>query len=145
MTEPAAGAAAEAAQALSRIVRASGHELRNALNALVVNLEVVRARTTDPTTRQFAEQAVQQSEESARLAESAIALLNLLAGAVEDGSVRSATGPSGTVSIQANETEVDRIVRALASLAGRGVVSVDRSGSAVILSIPDTPESQIKE
>jgi signal transduction histidine kinase len=130
---------------LVAVARASGHELRNALNALVVNLEVVRSRISDPATQPFAEQAVRQSEESARLAESAIALLNLVVGAIDaDGRFHGSTS-DGKARVESAEAEIDRTVRALRALAERGAVRVDTSGPAVILSIPETPESPNSE
>jgi hypothetical protein len=76
---------------LRELVRTSRHDLRNALNGLVVNLEVVRSRNQDldASLRQFVLQAVDQAEESVRRAESTILLLNTLVDAIdESGSVR---------------------------------------------------------
>jgi hypothetical protein len=130
---------------LVSIARASGHELRNALNALVVNLEVVRSRVTDPSTQPFADQAVMQSEESARLAESSIALLNLVVGAIgSDGTFRGSSS-GGAVRIEGSEGEIERSVRALRGLVERGAVRVDTSGTTVILSIPEQPAPQTAE
>jgi hypothetical protein len=130
---------------LGAVARASGHELRNALNALVVNLEVVRSRVTDPEIAPFADQAVRQSEESARLAESSIALLNLLAGAIgPDGRLKGSASGS-RIHIETSEYEIERIERALRALVDRGAVRVETSGPAVILSIPETTESQTSE
>ena len=122
---------------LAQIARASGHELRNALNALVVNLEVVRSRTTDPRTQPFAEQAVAQSEESVRLAEAAISLLNLVIGAVgSDGSLQCSFEPPAGVRLTPVPGELERAARGLKALADRGAVRVDTSDTTVILSIP---------
>ncbi len=145
MTERADAAREDLSTPLGAIARAAGHELRNALNALVVNLEVVRSRVTDPGTQTFAEQAVVQSEESVRLAEASIALLNLVVGAIGgDGRIRGSAF-RGAVRIDGSEGEVERAVKALQSLANRGAVSVDTSGSTVILSIPETPASHTTE
>jgi signal transduction histidine kinase len=128
---------AEWVEPLAQIARASGHELRNALNALVVNLEVVRSRVSDPATQPFAEQAVAQSEESVRLAEAAISLLNLVIGAVgPDGSLQCSFEPPGTVRVTPAPGELERAARGLRALADRGAVRVDTSDTTVILSIP---------
>lgn len=139
MTEKETGTSAGWVEALEALSRVSGHELRNALNGLVVNLEVVRSLTVDTRAQQFAEQAVAQSEESVRVAESAIALLKLLVGAIgPDGAVRCSLESPGVVRIAASEAESHRAARAMGGLAARGVVTADASDSAVILSISET-------
>ena len=146
MTEPGTAGADVRAETLGLIARASGHELRNALNALVVNLEVVRSRITDPATQPFADQAVEQCEESVRLAEASIALLNLVIGAVgPDGLLRCSANDSGGIRILAAEGEAERAVRSLKGLAARGVISVDTSDTTVILSIPAQPHHPTTE
>ncbi len=128
---------------LAAAARASGHEMRNALNGLVVNLEVVRAATAASgiAVEPFMTQALAQSEESVRLAESAAALLAMVIGAVGDDGQLQCTGLGrNVVQIQAGES-AERFVSSLAPLALRGVVSAERSGSTVILRIPeDRPE-----
>lgn len=124
---------------LAQISRASGHELRNSLNALVVNLEVVRSRISDSGVEPFLRQSIEQSEESVRLAESAIALLNLVVSAIGDnGEVVADFVPSRGVRITPLQGESERLSRALSGLADRGAIAVDTSESAVILSISDT-------
>jgi hypothetical protein len=121
---------------LAKISRASGHEIRNALNALVVNLEVVRSRTDDESTSLFIRQAVEQSEESVRLAEAAVALLALVTGAIDSsGRLRCDRSGDGAIEIETTEAEAERAVKALKPLADRGAVSVDSRGATVILSI----------
>ena len=139
MTDPQ-GESARWAPVLRDVARVSGHELRNALNALVVNLEVVRSRsdTLDDKVRPFVAQAVEQSEESVRLAEGIISLLNLLVGAVDDqGRVRAVSVEPGTVKIDATESEAVRAARALTALAARTSVTADATETAVILSISE--------
>ena len=139
MTESGGRSGTDWIEILETLSRTSGHELRNALNGLAVNLEAVRSLTADTPAHRFAEQAVGQSEESIRVAESAIALLNLLVGAIgPDGVVRCTLESPGKVRIAAPEPESHRAARAMSGLAARGVVTVDASDSAVILSISDT-------
>ncbi len=126
---------------LRKVARASGHELRNALNSVVVNLEVVRSRSEsgNPAVQPFIAQAVQQSEESARLAESTIALLNLVVSAVsDDPDVRFDSVGSRGVRIECEAGDSDRVVRALEPMTLRSAFSAGTDGSAVILTIPDT-------
>src|SRR5450756_1192276 len=79
---------------LKAVIRGSTHESRNALNGLVVNLEVVRsrlARAADgaPDVLPFAEQAMGQTEELVKLNEAIGSLLALISGAI---------GPDGRLS-----------------------------------------------
>ena len=128
---------------LRDIARASGHELRNALNALVVNLEVVRVRTDslDDRVRSFVQQSVEQAEQSVSVAEATIALLNLVAGAIQENGRVAAEPIDGGVRISANENEVERLQRALAVLARRDAVETSASGAAVILKSCSRPLS----
>jgi signal transduction histidine kinase len=112
---------------LRDFARASGHELRNALNGLVVNLEVVRARSSnlDDAARSFLQQSIDQADQTSRLAEGAIALINVLVG------VEIEAGP-----------EAERVARYLSTLSERTSFAADVSGGTVILSIPErTPDS----
>ncbi len=124
---------------LEAAASAAGHEVRNALNGLVVNLEVVRSMAVASgfVAEPFMTQAVMQSEESIRLAEAAIALMRLLAGAVGEGArVSSMSADGRQVGIEAG-AGADRISSALQPLSDRGVLSVETSGSTVILRIPE--------
>lgn len=112
MTEPARDPEPEWVPVLRDFARTSGHELRNALNALVVNLEVVRSRpdAVDDSVRLFVQQAVDQAEDSVRLAEGTISLLNTIVRAIDStGTLRAEAAEPGGV----------------------------RLGSEVILSIPE--------
>lgn len=126
---------------LQSAASASGHELRNALNAVVVNLEVVRSRASaaDESIQPFIAQAVEQSGESVRLAEATIALLELLVNAVGNGGrLRCELSGPCAISIATDPRESDRATRALKPMQSRGVFRADASGSAVILTIPET-------
>jgi hypothetical protein len=129
----------ERRKVLEAAASAAGHEMRNALNGLLVNLEVVRsmAQASGFAAEPFMTQSLMQSEESVRLAEAAIAMLKLFAGA--SGSERRVSYLSENprqVRIEAG-TSAGRISDALQPLADRGVLSVETSGSAVILRIPE--------
>lgn len=140
MTDQASGGPPEWAPILQALSRSAGHELRNALNAVVVNLEVVRSRSDklDAATRPFVAHAVEQSEESVRLAEGALALLTLVLNAVGSGGVLRITGnqPDGVL-ISSTESDSVRAVRSLQSLGVRSGFSAESRDSSVILSISD--------
>lgn len=146
MTEAEQGAVPAWLPVLTDFSRASGHELRNALNALVVNLEVVRSRVDqiDASVKPFLFQAVDQGEESVRLAEGTIALLNLLIASVEaDGTLAASFHEPRSITLQAGSGEAERAAHALGRLAERAGATVETSESAVILSFPsDRQETQ---
>lgn len=129
---------------LRDFARASGHELRNALNGLVVNLEVVRARSAslDDSAQPFLAQAIDQADQTSRFAEGTIALLNMIVSAIDSGGiVRAELVAPGRVEIEASEAEATRIVRSLSTLVERTSYGADVSGGTVILSIPErTPD-----
>ena len=147
MTESGEGGA-KWVPVLSDLARLSGHELRNALNGLVVNLEVVRARsaTLDQASQPFLAQAIDQADESTRLAEGAIALLNVIIAAIgEDGRVNAKYVEPNGVGVETSEAEAERAVRSLAALAARTTLNTDVSGRTVILSIPERTSDSIKK
>jgi signal transduction histidine kinase len=145
VTDLSSGESPAWAPVLRDFARASGHELRNALNALVVNLEVVRSRSDnlDPSVRSFVTQAIEQSEESVRLAEGTIALLNMIVGAVGHGGSLEVdfVAPRG-LSIQSSESTAARTAHALSALVSRTPLNAEATATAVILSIPETDEQE---
>ncbi len=143
MTDPEDLASPDTRKILQAIARSAGHELRNALNGLVVNLEVVRAQTMAARVQvePFMGHAIAQSEDSIRLAEASIALMALFAGSAANVSSAGRSGRKREVCLEASG-DGERVEMALQSLVARGVVSVERSGSTVILRLPeDRPES----
>jgi hypothetical protein len=123
---------------LEAAASAAGHEMRNALNGLLVNLEVVRsmAQASGFSAEPFMTQSLMQSEESVRLAEASIAMLKLMAGATGGNAISWASGEPRQVAIEAG-ADAERLSEALKPLADRGILSVETSGSTVILRIPE--------
>lgn len=127
---------------LRELARRSAHETRNALNGLVVNLEVVRGRIGGAAhelegVAPFVQEAAAQSEESVRLAEASVALMDLVLGAVgSDGRMRCELDGPRTLRIMATDAEADRAVRAMHPLAARAGLGAECDGPAVILSFP---------
>lgn len=119
----------------------TGHELRNALNGLIVNLEVVRGGFSSvpsdaPMTAPFLAQAVSQAEESAHLAEATLALLNLVLGATgENGKFHCKSISADSIRVASAVDEVDRVVQRLGPLSGRAGVQSEAGDSAVILTV----------
>ena len=139
MTEASPDRGTDWKTALDLAVSAAGHESRNALNGLVVNLEVVRAmaQRAGYDAEPFMSKAVEQSEESIRLSEAAIALLRLVVAAVgPSGEMHVGTAGPREVSLNGG-ADAKRLSDALQPLADRGAIAVERSGSTVILRIPE--------
>jgi His Kinase A (phosphoacceptor) domain. len=149
VTDDRADVRPEWARFLNDVARESGHELRNSLNGLVINLEVVRARSSDldQSVRTFLAQAIEQADQTSRLAEATIALLNMVVTAIDDsGKVRARSLEGGAVEIEADGSEAERVVRNLAILSERMSLAADVSDGTVILSIPErTPDSNRSE
>ncbi|MEJ7759635.1 MAG: hypothetical protein WKF55_08575 [Gemmatimonadaceae bacterium] len=118
-----------------------GHELRNALNGLLVNLEVVRAITSGAggdvaAAEQFVAQAVEQAEASAKLAEAALGLLDLLLGAVgTNGEVKCELISSHSVRVAAAGPESERVLGRLAVLGAAAGVRTEAIDTAIILTL----------
>lgn len=146
MTDKTGEANLEFRRNLEAATSAAGHEMRNALNGLVVNLEVVRAMAQGAgfSAEPFMSQALSQSEESVRLAEALIAMMKLIAGAIGERRVDSSSAVAGQVSMDAG-AEAERIFAALKPLADRGVLFVEASGSTVILRVPEESPKLITE
>ena len=86
----------------------------------------------------FVTQSVEQAEESIRLAEGTIALLNLIASAVgPDGALEARFVAPGRIAIGVTQGEAQRAARAIHHLAKRAGGSVEAGDATVILSIPE--------
>lgn len=139
MTDPSGPENPDWQTNLDAAATAAGHEVRNALNGLVVNLEVVRsmAQSAGFAAEPFMTQAVSQSEDSVRLAEAVIAMLKLVSGAVgPDGHFALVSAHGRQIGIDAG-AGAERICAALQPLAERGVLAAERSGATVILRLPE--------
>jgi len=122
-------------------VQKCGHELRNALNGLMVNLEVVRSLTgvnggETLLTASFLSQAIEQAEASVRLAEATLSLLDVVVGAVDEaGTFRCEASATNAVRLAASAADAERAVGRLKVLSGAAGVRAEADDSAVILTI----------
>jgi hypothetical protein len=97
----------------------------------------------DSAVQPFVAQAVEQVEESIRLAEGTIALLNLIASAVgPEGLLEARLVSPGRLAIGVSEGEAQRTARAIQHLAKRAGGSVEAADATVILSIPEKPQEK---
>jgi hypothetical protein len=126
------------------------HESRNALNGLLVNLEVVRSRLTrsgdESDVLAFAEQAAAQGEESVRLTEAVGALLTLIVGSVDgEGRLRcsSASTDPAALRFDLEPGVAERVLPGLRTLGKSVGFTAETFGAeTVILSFPDISSAE---
>lgn len=141
MTDARSTGGSQCVPILLEATHRSGHELRNALNGLLVNLEVVRAITGGAggdvaAAEPFVAQAVEQAVASAQLAEAALGLIDLLLGAVgTNGNLRCELLSSHSVSLAAAGQGSERVLDRLAVLGGAAGVCTEAIGTAIILTL----------
>ncbi len=136
--------AAKASEVLAVVSRRASHEVRNALNSVAVNVEVVRSRLARPGSdlselQVFAERASKESDAAATLATGLADLTRLLAlAATGDGNAKVTAAPgSRTVSVPLGSVPDHDISGDLGALAARMGVSIRLDGSTVIFTVRD--------
>jgi signal transduction histidine kinase len=141
----------EALEAVGEIIRRSGHELRNALSGIAVNVEVVRSRVErgSPSTEltPFAERARQQVAVATALSDGLLSLVSSVLAAAAQGTLKSSPGHGAK-----SQTELmiygDRaaaVVSDIEQLAGLVGVSVEQRGERVILNVLPEGKSHSKD
>ena len=136
---------------LRNVARRSVHESRNALNGLVVNLEVVRSRLARSGEFEdllaFAEHAAAQGEASVQITEGLGALLSLILGCVDESGVLrcSASVSPATLQFELEPGAAERVVPALTVLGKTAGFTAETSDShTVILSFPERRSTEQK-
>jgi len=142
VTDTSARPEAEAISTVREIIRRSGHEIRNALNAVAVNVEVVRSRSgregpAAGTVDAFAHRAADGAVMANDLTNGTLAIIDAVLAAAAAGTLRSKPGYGN-----ASEIEVmiygDRAqifmsdTRRLAAEIG---VTIEQKEQAVILRV----------
>jgi signal transduction histidine kinase len=143
--------ATEVPQAVREIIRRAGHEIRNALNGIAVNTEVVRSRSAREGSSQeitsFAERALSQVGEASALSDGLLALVNSVLAAGAAGTLRSVRGHgAGTrIELMIYGEGVTGTVSDIERLASRVGVGVEQDGERVILTILPEGKSHSKD
>ena len=157
MTDSGAGSRADWLPGLRDIIRRSVHETRNALNGVVVNIEVVRSRlaraaaggATQQEILSFAEQAASEAEVAARLNEGVGALLSLMAASVDSKDRMHCTShdDGSAIRFDLESTVADQLLPRLEALGAAAGFTAEKRAGAVILRFPKTSgtESQKHE
>jgi len=143
--------AREASEAVREIIRRAGHELRNALNGIAVNIEVVRSRSgreaSEKGLTSFAERAFSQVEEASALTDGLLAFAGSVLAAQADGTLRNARehGAGSRIELMIYGDGAAGVVSDIERLASRVGVGVEQRGQRVILTILPEGKSHSKD
>jgi signal transduction histidine kinase len=128
---------AEALSVLREIMRRSGHEIRNSLNGVSVNVEVVRSRSEgakgSAEVRSFAERASREVSNASRLADATLALVDGVLKAAAAGSLRH--GAASEIEVMIYGDGAPTFVSSVRPLAEAIGVRVEERGPSVILKV----------
>lgn len=151
MTEPAA-TDKQIPKAVREIVRRAGHELRNALSGIAVNVEVVRSRSernapaSDVTS--FAERARLQVAVATELANGLISLISSVLTASSEGTLRSIptsdAGAESQIELMIYGERAASTLSDIERLAKVIDVEVELTGQRVILTVLPEGKSHSK-
>jgi len=144
VTDDSARAKADALEIVREIIRRAGHEIRNALNGVAVNVEVVRSRVAREgaatEVASFAERAGSQIGEATALTNGLLALVGSVLAAEAQGTLSSARGSGGgsRIELMIYGDRASVVVSDIKRLADRIGVGVEQRAARVILTV--TPE-----
>jgi hypothetical protein len=150
VTDDPARAKADALEIVGEIIRRAGHEIRNALSGVAVNVEVVRSRVARegaPTEiATFAERAGAQIGEATALTNGLLALVGFVIAAEARGTLRSAPEASGgsRIELMIYGDRASVLVSDIKHLADRIGVGVEQGGKRVILTVSPQGKSHSK-
>jgi hypothetical protein len=135
---------------LKEIVRRSGHEIRNALNGVAVNVEVVKSRvgrgsgSTDVDT--FATRASSQVNVASAIIEGLLAVLRVTLSAQADGTLKTTTSGAGSqIELMIYGDEATSFVSDIKLFAERVGLSIKTGERGVILTVLPQDLSHSKE
>ena len=133
--------AAEPPEPVREILRRAGHELRNALNGVAVNVEVVRSRADREGSAKelasFAERASAQVGEASALTDGLLAFVGSVLSAQSGGTLKT-TGDGGAgsrIELMIYGERSATIVSDIERLTSRIGVGVEQDGQRVILKV----------
>lgn len=139
-----AGTNVQVSEVLATISRRASHEVRNALNGVALNIEVVRSRLARPGAdmkeiQTFVERASGESDAAASLTSGLADLTRLLARAATAKGAASMGTADGSTTIQLPlcSSDDNSVSPDLQSLAARMGVSIKLDGPTVIFTVRD--------
>jgi hypothetical protein len=151
VTDDSARAKADALDIVREIIRRAGHEIRNALNGVAVNVEVVRSRVAREGAAteiaSFAERASTQIGEATALTNGLLSLVGIVLAAEAHGTLRSAPGASGgsRLELMIYGDRASVFASDIEHLANRIGVGIEEAAKRVILTVSPEGESHSKD
>jgi hypothetical protein len=133
------------------MIRRAGHELRNALSGVAVNVEVVRSRAgregATGELASFASRASAQVEEASSLTDGLLALVSSVVAAQAAGTLTEAGqhGSGSRIELMIYGDAAPSVVSDIERLASRIGVRVEQHGRNVILTILPEGKSHSKD
>jgi hypothetical protein len=151
VTEDPARAKADALDIVREVIRRAGHEIRNALNGVAVNVEVVRSRVSRAGASaeivSFAERAGAQVGEATTLTNALLSLLTVVLAAEAQGTLRGRSGSSGRsqLELMIYGDRASAFMSDIKHLADRIGVGVEQDATRVILTVSPEGKSHSKD
>jgi hypothetical protein len=157
VTDDPARAKTDALDVVREIIRRAGHEIRNALNGVAVNVEVVRSRVAQrdagsgkgaaiPEIASFAERAGEQIGEATALTNGLLSLVGVALSAEAQGKLRHGSGGSGgsRIELMIYGDRASTLVSDIKHLADCVGVAVEQGDKRVILTVSPEGKSHSK-
>jgi hypothetical protein len=156
VTDDSARAKADALDIVREIIRRAGHEIRNALNGVAVNVEVVRSRVAQREAGKekgapaeiasFAERAGTQIGEATALTNGLLSLVGIVLAAEAQNALHSATGGSGgsRIELMIYGDRATALVSDIKHLADRIGIGIEQDAKRVILTVSPEGKSHSK-
>ena len=141
MTDTPARGEEQALSVVREIIRRSGHEIRNALNGVAVNVEVVRSREgrqgAGGTADSFAQRAASDVSKATALTNGVLAIADAVIAAVAGGTLRSKPdyGDAREIELLIYGDRAPSFVSDIGRLAHEIGVSIERKEQVVILRV----------
>jgi hypothetical protein len=151
VTDDPARAKAAALEIVREIVRRAGHEIRNALSGVAVNVEVVRSRVAREGSAteiaSFAERAGAQIGDATALTNGLLSLVGAVLAAEARGTVPSASPGNGgsRLELMIYGDRASVLVSDIKHLADRIGVGVEQGAKRVILTLSPEGKSHSKD
>ncbi len=150
MTDDPARARADALNIVREIIRRAGHEIRNALSGVAVNVEVVRSRVAREGAAteiaSFAERASAQIGEATLLTNGLLSLVGAVLSAEAEGTLHPKAGAGGgsRIELMIYGDRASVAMSDIKHLAGRIGVGIEEDAKRVILTVSPEGKSHSK-
>lgn len=141
MTDTSVRREADALSVVREIIRRSGHEIRNALNGVAVNVEVVRTRNgregAGGSADSFAQRAASDVARASALTTGTLIIVDAVLAAAAAGTLRSIPGygNTGEIELQIYGDRAQIFVSDIGRIAEEIGVSVEQKEHLVILRV----------